>query len=82
MDTRVTTKERLAQQTSAIDALLSVIEITLPKEALNVHPSGDITIADLLNRARELLRQTTDDSDDRYWDTIDYPGGAAAFPHR
>ena len=85
MDTRVTTKERLVQQTSAIDTLLSIIEDKLPKEALDIHTSRiqkDVTIADLLSKARMMLRQMTDDSNDLYWDTIDYPGGTAAFPHR
>lgn len=85
---RVTTRERLVQQTSAIQAGLSALHKALERyhpEVLDTHPSRlfpehtiGSNIADLISR----LQQMADDTNDTYWDTIEYPGGENGFPYK
>ena len=73
---RVTTRERLVQQTSVIDTLLDVASFAI----LN---AKDYEAAlEHLQNARAILHGIVDDTNTVYWDTIEYPGGENGFPHK
>lgn len=85
---RVTSRERLVQQTSAIQAGLSTLRHALERnhpEVLDTHFSRlfpDETIGSQIANLIDRLQKLADDTNDIYWATINWPGGEDAFPRQ
>lgn len=69
----VISKERLVQLTSSADCLIDVAIFALEHDT-------PLDAIDYLKKAKQILLDASDASNDRYWDTIAYPGGEDAFP--